>query len=239
MKDGVALVFTARQTRRRMVWRRFGPLLGGLGLLAGLGACTVGEGDGWVRSERLYVEGCWNGPFDLQPTFFGANPYREREIFIRVQRGSDIQELSDGLTVLVADNRAIREELLGSPLPVGMPPGVTPSGAPVSGAEPPLVTLALYLHNTCHREIGTVYSVGPDAVDGDGAPSTITFHSLFSGNPNEKNAEDRYTEAEFAAWFADPRDAAVGGVVPAEKASYVEGRFSFFFHRGQPAQPFP
>jgi len=43
-------------------------------------ACSVGEGEGWVRSDRLVIEDCWDGPFDLQPTFFGANPHREEEI---------------------------------------------------------------------------------------------------------------------------------------------------------------
>jgi hypothetical protein len=31
-------------------------------LLAALAsACTVGEGEGWVKSDKLYVEDCWNG----------------------------------------------------------------------------------------------------------------------------------------------------------------------------------
>lgn len=205
-----------------------------------LGGCTVGEGEGWARSDRLFIEGCWDGPFDLQPTFFGANPYREQEILIRVQRGNNIQELSDGLTVLVSDAPRIRDELLGQPIPVGMPPGVTPPGVPVEAtADPPLVSLALYLHNTCHRGNGTVYSVDPDQLEAGAGSSTITFLSLFSGDPNEKRADDRLTEAEFGVWLADPRDRDTDGRIPEERASHVEGRFRFFFQRGQPAQPFP
>ncbi|HOU91103.1 MAG TPA: hypothetical protein PLU22_08665 [Polyangiaceae bacterium] len=203
-------------------------------------ACSVGEGEGWVRSDRLVIEDCWDGPFDLQPTFFGANPHREEEILIRVQRGNNIQELSDGLTVLVTDTPRIREELLGEPMAVGMPPGVTPPGVPLEAASsPPVVSLALYLHDTCHRENGTIYSVEPDQIETGELPSTITFLSLFSGDPNEKSAEDRLTEAEFAAWFADPRALDAEGRIPVDRASYVEGRFRFFFQRGQPAQPFP
>ena len=49
--------------------------------------CSVGEGEGWVRSERLYVEDCVNGRFDLGPDFFGANSFRGDALQIRVQRG--------------------------------------------------------------------------------------------------------------------------------------------------------
>ncbi len=205
-----------------------------------LGGCTVGEGEGSVRSDQLFIEDCWDGPFDLQPTFFGANPYREQEILVRVQRGNNIQELSDGLTVLVSDAPRIREELLGQPISVGMPPGVSPPGVPLeASADPPIVSLALYLHNTCHRENGTVFSVDPDQLEAGAASSTITFLSLFSGDLNEKNADDRLTEAQFGVWFADPRDRDASGRIPAERTSYVEGRFRFYFQRGQPAQPFP
>ncbi|MBN2192338.1 MAG: hypothetical protein JW751_05940 [Polyangiaceae bacterium] len=203
-------------------------------------ACSVGEGKGWVRSDRLFIEDCWNGSFDLQPSFFGANAYREEQILIRIQRGNNIQELSDGLTILVVDNAPIREELLGTAVPVGLPPGVTPPGVPVEGnPNPPLVSLALYLHNTCHRDNGTIYSVRADQVDGGASSSEITFRSLFSGDTSEKNGDDRLTEAEFGAWFADPRDLDANGLVPADRASFVEGYLYFFFQRGQPAQPFP
>ena len=203
--------------------------------------CSTGEGTGWVRSDRLYIEDCWNGPFDLKPTFFAANPYREEELLIRIQRGDNIEELSDGLTVHVRDIGRIRSELLGQPIEVGLPPGVTPPGVPVEAdPDPPLVSLALYLHNTCHAENGTVYAMQPDRVEGAaGAHSTITFASLFSGDPNESNADDRLTEASFEAVFADPRDLVGQGTVPADKSSVVSGSFRFFFQRGPPAQPFP
>lgn len=206
----------------------------------GLAACSTGEGGGWVRSDRLYVEECWNGPFDLKPTFFAANPYREEELLIRIQRGDNIQELSDGLSVHVSDIGKIRDQLLGQAIEVGLPPGVTPPGVPIEAdADPPLVSLALYLHNTCHAENGTIYAVGPDRVVGASPPSTITFTWLFSGDPNEDNADDRRTEATFEAVFADPRDLDSDGTIPAEKVSVVSGSFRFFFQRGPPAQPFP
>src|SRR5512147_1512960 len=66
-------------------------------------ACAQGVGEGSVKSDQLYIGNCWNGPFDLRPDFFGANPYSSDVISIRVQRGDDNQEVSDGLNVLVND----------------------------------------------------------------------------------------------------------------------------------------
>jgi hypothetical protein len=191
----------------------------------------VGEGRGQVSSERLYIEDCWDGPFRLNPTFFGANPYRD-SLLIRIQRGDDIREVSDGLVVMVDDVSLIRENHLGEPLLVGLPPGVSPPGAPVpdpllpSVSEAPRVSLALYLHNSCHSQNGTVYSIG----------GSIVFDALFSADPNESNADDRFTDAHFEVEFADPRDRTSQGIA---NASAVTGEFSFFFQRGQPAQPFP
>ena len=191
--------------------------------------CSANEGEGEVRSENLNIRNCWTGAFDLDPTFFGANPYRNT-LTIRIQRGDNIEEVSDGLIVLVNNVAETRKSLLGFPQPVGLPVGVTPPGVPVSvNPNPPKVHLALYLHDTCHNQNGTLYSM-----DGD-----ITFHSLFSGDPNEGDADDRYTDAEFDATFADPRDARADGSFPPGVTSRVTGWFRFFFERGQPAQPFP
>jgi hypothetical protein len=199
-----------------------------LGGALALGGCAVGEGEGRITSDRLYVEDCWNGPFDLRPTFFGANPYREESLFIRVQRGDNIEEESDGLAIVVNDLQDLRQQI-EQPIPVGMPPGVSPPGVPiVANPNPPKVSLTLYLHNTCHSENATVYSI-----DGN-----ITFHSLFSGDPNETNAEDRLTDAEFTATFADPRQLATAEGDTEPFKSQVDGYFRFYFQRGQPAQPF-
>ncbi len=201
-------------------------LLLGAVLLAG---CSTGEGEGWVRSNKLYVKDCWNGKFDLQPTFFGDNPYRNTQQ-IRIQRGDNLEEVSDGVTALVNDVKGIRGSQLGTGVKVGMPPGVSPPGVPIKyNPNPPKVSLALYLHDTCHAQNGTLYSVG----------GTITFSSLFSGDPNESNADDRLTEAHFDAQFVDPRDQLADGSYDPAKESSVQGYFRFFFQRGQPAQPFP
>ncbi|HEX6766497.1 MAG TPA: hypothetical protein VF103_13485 [Polyangiaceae bacterium] len=192
-------------------------------------ACGVGDGEGWVRSENLYVTDCWNGKFDLGPDFFAANPSPgSKSLSLRVQRGDDLEERSDGLTVIVNQLSRVRG-MVGSDIQVGLPVGVSPPGVPVvENPDPPLVNLALYLHGTCDRQNGTVYSV-------DG---TIHFESLYSGDPNEGDADDRLTEASFDAWFADPRELVGPASTNPSVMSQVRGHFRFFYQRGQPAQPF-
>jgi hypothetical protein len=73
-----------------------------------------------------------------------------------------------------------------------------------------------------------VYSVG----------GSITFTSLFSGDPEETESDERLTEATFDATFADPRLLVGDEAMDAEVQSRVTGYFRFFFQRGQPAQPF-
>lgn len=201
-------------------------LTAGLALSVGAG-CTVGDGSGSVKTDRLYLQDCWNGPFDLQPDFFAANPYRQESLLIRVQRGDNNQEASDGLTVIVNDLKAVQAQL-GQPIPVGLPSGVTPPGQVPTGEPNPLVVLSLYLHQTCHEQNSATYSVG----------GSITFRSIFSGDPNEEDTDKRLTDADFQVQFADPREL-VGAEDPAAVTSnVVEGNFYFFFQRGQPAQPF-
>jgi hypothetical protein len=212
-----------------LLWARVTRLALGFALLAPLG-CTVGEGEGSVRSDHLYVTGCWNGAFDLRPDFFGANPDPGESLLIRVQRGDNVEDVSDGLIVAVNDLPEVRRHL-NEAIPVGMPRGVTPSGVPiVYNPNPPMVSLSLYLHNTCHQQNGTIYST----------EGTITFSSLFSGDLNEGSSENRLTDATFTALFADPRELA-DVTDQADKdalTSKVTGNFRFFFQRGQPSQPF-
>jgi hypothetical protein len=68
----------------------------------------------------------------------------------------------------------------------------------------------------------------------------MTFYSLFDGNPNEENAQQRLTEAAFTLYLADPRDVCPGGIGPPPRCQgYLTGNFKFYFERGSPAQPFP
>jgi hypothetical protein len=195
-----------------------------------LGGCTTGEGQGEITSDRLYVEDCWNGPFDLGPTFFGANPYDSEQLAMRIQRGDNNQEASDGLSVVITELQSIRNDQLNVPVRVALPVGVSPLGVPdATMADPASVSMSLYLHDTCHAQNGALYAIR----------GTITFRHLFSGDASESSGEDRLTDAEFDAEFADPRDSGTDGEIDPSLVSRVTGWFRFYFQRGQPAQPFP
>jgi hypothetical protein len=195
-----------------------------------LGSCSLGKGSGEVHSDKLLLANCWDGPYDLGPDFFAGVPYR-RTFQIRVQRGGDIQEVSDGVSILVDDVDEVRNGKLGVPLEVGLAPGVTPPGKPIEPtASPPLVHMAIYLHNTCHEQNSALYAVR----------GVITFEKLFAGDPNETSPEQRLSSAVFDVMVGDPRDEPPGGGgIPEEKLSRVTGWFHFYFQRGQPGQPFP
>jgi hypothetical protein len=232
--------------------------------------CSVGQGTGDVKSNALYAHQCWGtpptannptvamgAPYDMQPDFFAANPYMA-QLQIRVQRGSDLTEVSDGLEVQIDDLNLIRNAIQnpsaadGGTFPsdggtadagaggggvqwrVTMPVGVHPPGSstvPPPGFVSP-VHMALYLERSCHNQNIVLYGV-------DGY---ITFKALFDGDPNETSAADKLTDATFDVQFGDISDVPEGsyaGDVPPGLQSRVTGNFRFYFERGQPAQPFP
>ncbi len=224
-------------------------------------SCTVGGGQGSVTGT-LFVPDCWSGKFDLQPDFFAASPYRNT-VTLRIQRSSDLQNFSDGASILVNDVTTVRTTMLGQPLKMALPPDVTPPGVPVTAnPDPPLVQFALYLQRTCRPETPGLYAVEEATTNADGScddatrsaasqcgstavppavgKSTITFSSLFDGNPDEGDADKRLTEATFDVYLADPRDECPGGVGPPPPCrGHLQGSFRFYFERGQPAQAFP
>ncbi len=68
----------------------------------------------------------------------------------------------------------------------------------------------------------------------------MTFHSLFDGDVNESNAQQRLTDADFDIYLANPREISAGGLGPPPPCrGHIKGRFRFYFQRGRPAQPFP
>lgn len=191
--------------------------------------CDTGSGVGEVASDFLLIEDCIEGPYDLRPNFFAANPFPGAEnMEIRVQRGDDIIDFSDGLIAMVRGVQEIRDSKLSVPIALGVPDAMLPDGAP-KNRKVPQVTLALYLHDSCHSVNGTIYSVG----------GSITFNSLFSGDTSESDPADLLTEAVFEAQMADPRFILPDGTYPPEVLSPLTGHFRFLFQQGQPAQPFP
>jgi hypothetical protein len=197
-------------------------------------ACAIGEGQGEVLSDRLYVQDCWAGPFDLRPTFFAANPFQDT-LTIRIQRGQQTVLESDGFSMLVNGVQDVRENRLGDPLPLALPPGVSPPGYRERDvAEPAVANLTLYLNNSCRGQNASLSAVS----------GTVSFSKLFSGDLNEEIADDRLTIGEFSAVVVDPRDVVGRGddgalLYDQERTSEVRGSFNFVFHRGTPAQPFP
>jgi len=246
-----------------------------------LTGCSLGQGEGVVHSDALFAHDCVQPsegatcPFalpdggtgmdtgcdnyDLLPDFFAAIPYRST-IQMRLQRGTDIAELSDGLAVQVNDVDKIRKALCqknGQPddcsigddgdagvfveVPVALPLGVRPAGAPISPLPPcdeatqvcgvAPVSVSLYLQKSCHNQNTVLYAVS----------GWVRFHSLFSGDANEKSAAAKYTDAEFDVTIGDPRDAPLGepaDAIPTEFTSHLTGYFRFYFERGRPGQPF-
>jgi len=92
----------------------------------GTAACTQGQGEGIVGSDQLWAKGCWCSGYNMQPDFFAAVPYRDT-LQIRLQRGADVQEISDGVSIVIDDVPAIRPKgegdkgLLGQKLAVTLP----------------------------------------------------------------------------------------------------------------------
>ncbi len=196
-----------------------------------IAACSLGEGEGEISSDDLTVAGCWRGQFQLSPDFFAAIPYNNT-LFLRVQHGGDTEEVSDGAIILVDDIKTVRDKIAAQPgaeFRVALPPSIVPPGYPiVPDPDPALIHLTLYLHRSCHAQNSALYSTA----------GTIRFHSLFNGNLNETDADQKLSDADFSdITIGDPRDmTAAGGV---QNTSHIQGRFKFYFQRGQPAQPFP
>ena len=233
------------------------PALAKLAAVAGftcaLSGCTiVGQGEGQVRSDHLYAIDCWDGEFELRPDFFAAVPFDDT-MTLRIQRGNDLQEFSDGMVLTVdgvsdirpvactlnsdcasgtcgADGMCEAEDRRGQPVRVGLPPQLAMELAPAEPQEPAPVSLSIFLNFSCRSKNTTLY-----AIDG-----TIVFNELFSNDPNENDGDEKITDATFDVTVADPRDAPAGTLdVPADRTTRLTGDFSFVFQRGQPGQPFP
>jgi hypothetical protein len=227
-------------------------------LLSGPG-CSVSDGDGRV-SGSLNVPDCWTGSFDLSPDFFAAN-YDHNTLQVRLQRGSDFENFSDGLTLLVNDVNGLPLRATSS---VSLPAGVTPPGVPIMlDLNPSKVSATTYLQRTCRTQTVTLYAVKAVAVPTDGTcladlipgadptsgcqsaaastmgsgQSLVYFDSVYHGDPDGP-ASERLVKGCFDLYLADPRETPLGGGLPTCRG-HLRGAFSFYFERGRPAQPFP
>jgi hypothetical protein len=175
---------------------------------AGSNGCSVGSGVGSVKGD-LCVPDCWSGPFNLQPDFFAATPNQDT-LTIRIQRGSDFENFSDGISILVMGVSEIRQTMLGQPLTISLPPSVVPPGVPITpNPNPAKVELAAYLQATCRPATPALYGMdvvsltgvgdagtcnlsadggttamqcGPNVQPGPTGTSTITFAHIFDAS---------------------------------------------------------
>ena len=91
-------------------------------LCASAMGCSIGQGTGDVKSDHLFARDCWGhavsdtkadgAGYDMAPDFFAATPFRDT-LQIRVQRGTDYTEVSDGLWVTIDDVKKVRAALAG------------------------------------------------------------------------------------------------------------------------------
>ena len=148
-------------------------LAGTLVALALVLSCASGRGEGSVIGQVWAPECDLTGePFSLNPNYFAMQPSSTVEIIdIRIQRGSDIPNLSNGLSVFIAEPEMVRDEMLGTDIELRR--------------FDPAVELTIYLNSTCPTDIPVVYR----SISG-----TIRFDELYI--PWESN-ENRLTTAEF------------------------------------------
>jgi hypothetical protein len=172
--------------------------------------CTKGSGEGNAIGQVWAPDCGLNGePFELNPDFFAMQPSASVEIIdIVVQRGSDLQSYTDGISVFIRDPRMLKESMLGTDI------DITALLSPVE--------MTLYLNATCPgiARIPVVYG----AVSG-----TIRFDELYVPwmDNDTKETVAVFTNVE----LVDNKD-------PDERRAVLDGDFRFLFERGLPAQYF-
>ncbi|MFA9470230.1 MAG: hypothetical protein ACERNK_06650 [Deltaproteobacteria bacterium] len=172
--------------------------------------CAKGTGEGNAIGQVWAPDCGLNGePFELNPDFFAMQPSASVEIIdIIVQRGSDIQSYTDGISVFIRDPQMVKESMLGAEIDLG-------------GLAAP-VEMTLYLNATCPgiARLPVVYGA---------ASGTIRFDELYV--PWMHNE----TEETFAVFtnvvLVDNKDAD-------ERRAVLDGEFRFLFEEGLPTQYF-
>lgn len=236
-------------------------------LALGSAACTQGQGEGEVASAQLWAKDCWCSGYNMNPDFFAAVPYRDT-LQIRVQRGADVQEISDGIAVSVNDVTSIRPDpatgspgLLGKRLGVSLPTAIEAlttgkewslgEGCEAGAVDPAIEEKIKPFYGAeegitdtplVHMALYLQQSCHNQNIVLYAVRGHIVFDRLFSGDPNEAVAEDKLTDAMFDVWVGDPQDRPPGSApheMPEDKLTNLKGHFRFYFQRGQPAQPFP
>lgn len=195
--------------------------------------CAIGKGEGQAESDDLFVDGCADGPYSLDPNYFTAENIGDSQL-IRVQNGNNTLDNSDGVFLIVSRVEELVESGLGRAQPVFLSPELVPEGVPVAPAgSGPRVSLSLHLGETCEKEV-----VALQAISG-----TVTLDALYTGLSETAPKKDRLTAGSFDVIIADPRTLVPDDTTPegysSSEASHLTGSFSFTYRKGQPAQAFP
>ena len=172
--------------------------------------CAKGTGEGNAIGQVWAPDCGLNGePFELNPDFFAMQPSASVEIIdIIVQRGSDIQSYTDGISVFIRDPQMVKESMLGAEIDLG-------------GLAAP-VEMTLYLNATCPgiARLPVVYGA---------ASGTIRFDELYVPWMHNETEE---TVAVFTnVVLVDNKDAD-------ERRAVLDGEFRFLFEEGLPTQYF-
>jgi hypothetical protein len=176
----------------------------------------VGEGEGWASAE-VWAPDCdlEGDAYELRPTFFGSEAQPGDTLLIRMQRGSDSPQVSDGILIQVLGASTVQAELLGSPIDLGADDG------------DPRVIMTLYLNETCPviLERPENRSVAYTAVAG-----ALTFDAIYAP---EASGSDKEIAARFDdVLLVDAHD-------PDNLRAVASGELQFLHVRGRPAQAFP
>lgn len=181
-----------RSDRSRWAVRRV--VLGiGLVLAVPLTSCAGGEGDGEI-SGAVFVPECGidNTEWELRPNYFAQDPW-ENTALLRVQHGSNYQDLSNGLVISIRDVEAVRASF-GTPIDLA--------------AEDTPVTITLTLDGTCRprRRDPSVLLIA--------RAGTITFDALYDPRADDgretsatidgmvmDDGEDPASTAELSGYF--------------------------------------
>jgi hypothetical protein len=171
-------------------------------------ACSVGHGEGDVDGT-ISIAKCRTGTYELHPTVFFAESAEEL-LKIRIQRGSDVEVRSDGLSVLVEDAALIKRMYLDQDVQVAI-------------EDEPRIDLSIYLNETCPAERDRT-PVTLAAVSG-----SVRFTAIYA--PEISKDQVRIAAELTNVRFEDPR--------VDDRFAVLNGRFDFLYVRGSPAQRFP
>jgi hypothetical protein len=219
--------------------------------------CSVGAGTGEVTGTAQ-LAGCFpEGAYVLAPNAFFAQA-TEQLLTLRVQRGSEIENESDGVAVSVRDSTEIAERWLGRDIPLRVVPRATTwydggseadaggvrdaattdvdAGASASGAASS--DAAVDAASAADAPIVDVTAYFNETCPPGRTKSpmvlqavsgTIRFDAIYA--PEKSRGKVRILGTITGARFARNGDA--------DSYAQLDGSFDFLYVRGRPAQRFP